>query len=42
MNDEFPKRVIYRRCGADLCARIEGKAGGKTKGIDWRYVRLKP
>ena len=42
MNDEFPKRVIYRRCGPDLCARIEGKVAGKPKGIEWRYVRLKP
>jgi hypothetical protein len=42
VSDEFPKRVIYRRCGGDLCARIEGKVGGKAKGIDWRYVRLRP
>ena len=41
-SDEFPKRVIYRRCGHDLCARIEGKVAGKLKGIDWRYVRIKP
>lgn len=42
VSDEFPKRVIYRRCGIDLCARIEGVVGGKLKTIDWRYVRLAP
>ena len=33
---DFPQRVIYRRCGEDLCARIEGAMG---KGQDWRYAR---
>jgi hypothetical protein len=36
---DFPQRVIYRRCGEDLCARIEGTIGGKTQGQDWRYRR---
>lgn len=39
---DFPQRVIYRRCGADLCARIEGMVGGKLKGQDWRYRRIRP
>lgn len=38
---DFPQRVIYRRCGADLCARIEGTVGGKARTVEWRYVRLK-
>ncbi|MFZ5671198.1 MAG: DUF6265 family protein [Pseudomonadota bacterium] len=36
---DFPQRVIYRRCGDDLCARIEGMVGGELRGADWRYVR---
>jgi hypothetical protein len=39
---DFPQRVIYRRCGPDLCARIEGVVGGKPQAVDWRYSRLKP
>lgn len=38
---DFPQRVIYRRCDADLCARIEGEVGGVLRGQDWRYVRAK-
>ena len=38
---DFPQRVIYRRCGADLCARIEGTIGGKLESQDWRYKRVK-
>ncbi|THD77283.1 MAG: hypothetical protein E7812_15180 [Phenylobacterium sp.] len=40
--DDFPQRVIYRRCGADLCARIEGQVNGQLKGQDWRYHRVRP
>lgn len=36
---DFPQRVIYRRCGEDLCARIEGVVDGKPQSQDWRYVR---
>ena len=38
---DFPQRVIYRRCEADLCARIEGMSGGKLEFQDWRYTRVK-
>ena len=38
---DFPQRVIYRRCDADLCARIEGTVGGKLQSQDWRYIRSK-
>lgn len=37
---DFPQRVIYRRCGPDLCARIEGTINGVDQGMDWRYRRL--
>ena len=39
LGHDFPQRVIYRRCGEDLCGRIEGTVGGKEKAIDWRYRR---
>ena len=38
---DFPQRVIYRRCGAELCGRIEGTIGGKLKFEEWRYTRVK-
>ena len=38
---DFPQRVIYRRCGADLCARTEGLVKGKLEFEDWRYRRVK-
>lgn len=38
---DFPQRVIYRRCGADLCARIEGMLNGKLEFEAWRYRRIK-
>jgi len=37
---DFPQRVIYRRCGAELCARIEGTIQGKARSFEWRYRRL--
>ena len=39
---DFPQRVIYRRCGKDLCARIEGLINGKLQGQDWHYTRAVP
>ena len=39
---DFPQRVFYRRCGADLCAGIEGVMKGKTEREEWRYSRAKP
>lgn len=38
---DFPQRVIYRKCDADLCARVEGMVDGKLKGMDWRYRRTR-
>ena len=36
----FPQRVMYRRCGADLCAGIEGVVGGKPRAEHWTYTRV--
>ncbi|WP_296596821.1 DUF6265 family protein [Phenylobacterium sp.] len=36
---DFPQRVIYRRCGEDLCARIEGLVNGRQASQAWRYRR---
>ncbi|HEY8615661.1 DUF6265 family protein [Phenylobacterium sp.] len=36
---DFPQRIIYRRCGDDLCARIEGTVNGRLQAQDWRYKR---
>jgi len=38
---DFPQRVIYRRCGEDLCARVEGLLKGRMEAEDWRYSRLR-
>ena len=38
---DFPQRIIYRKCGDDLCARIEGMMDGRLEGMAWRYRRVK-
>ncbi len=38
---DFPQRVIYRRCGQDLCARVEGVLRGQDASEEWRYSRLR-
>lgn len=38
---DFPQRVIYRRCGDDLCARIEGVVKGQEASRSWRYRPLR-
>jgi hypothetical protein len=40
LGHDFPQRVIYRRCGQDLCARIEGTVGEQVRSQDWRYERM--
>ena len=39
LQHDFPQRIIYRRDGDKLNARIEGPSGGKTIGIDFPYTR---
>lgn len=34
---DFPQRLIYRRDGDRLTARIEGQAGGRTRAVQWAY-----
>lgn len=41
LQHDFPQRIIYRRNGDDLNARIEGPSGGKTVGIDFPYTRVR-
>lgn len=38
---DFPQRVIYRRCGEQLCARIEGVIKGEPASQSWTYRRLR-
>ena len=41
LQHDFPQRIIYRRDGDKLNARIEGASGGKTVGIDFPYTRAR-
>lgn len=34
---DFPQRVIYRRTGDRLTARIEGTSGGSEQSLEWRF-----
>jgi hypothetical protein len=36
---DFPQRVIYRRSGDSLLARIEGTRGGQARVIHFPYVK---
>jgi hypothetical protein len=36
---DFPQRILYKREGTNLTARIEGTTNGKLRGVDFRYVR---
>lgn len=37
---DFPQRVVYRRAGDSLLARIEGMRGGQTRVIPFGYARV--
>ena len=37
---DFPQRIIYRRDGDKLAARIEAGTGDKLRGIDFLYTRI--
>jgi hypothetical protein len=39
---DFPQRIIYRREGNKLTARIEGRVGNKTRSAEWIWVRDAP
>jgi hypothetical protein len=38
---DFPQRIIYKRNGEKMTARIEGTTDGKLKGVDFNYVRAR-
>lgn len=38
---DFPQRVIYRPCGENLCARIEGVVKGAPASKSWVYRPLR-
>ncbi len=37
LEHDFPQRIIYRREGDLLIARIEGEVSGETKRQEWRW-----
>jgi hypothetical protein len=37
LKHDFPQRVIYRRTGDQLLARVEGTVGGKARAAEWHY-----
>jgi len=38
---DFPQRIIYKKRGADsLVARIEGTMNGRSRGVDFPYVKV--
>ncbi len=37
---DFPQRIMYKRDGEKMTARIEGSVGGKTRGVDFSYTRV--
>lgn len=37
---DFPQRIIYKRSGNRLNARVEGTVDGKARGIDFPYARI--
>jgi hypothetical protein len=39
-NHDFPQRILYKREGDKMKARIEGSANGKTRGVDFLYTRV--
>lgn len=39
---DFPQRILYRRAGDVLTARIEGVMDGRAEGMDWTFRRAAP
>lgn len=38
LQHDFPQRIIYRRTGDKLFARVEASKDGKTKGFDYNFT----
>ena len=34
---DFPQRIVYRRDGRRLTARVEGEIDGRTRSLEWRF-----
>lgn len=41
LSQDFPQRVVYRRCDEDMCARLEGMVRREQRSVEWRYRRMK-
>ena len=39
---DFPQRILYRRVGDKLTARIEGMVDGKRQSHEWEWTRVPP
>jgi hypothetical protein len=37
---DFPQRILYKREGDRMKARIEGSTNGKLRGVDFLYTRV--
>ena len=40
LQHDFPQRIIYRRDGDRLCARVEGPASAADQPEEWCWSRL--
>ncbi len=40
--NDFPKRIIYRKQGEELHARIEGTIDGKAQSMQWKWKVVEP
>ena len=40
LQHDFPQRIIYRRDGDRLCARLEGPASAADQPEEWCWIRL--
>jgi hypothetical protein len=38
---DFPRRILYWKCGGDLCARTEGAVAGKPVAEQWHWSRAR-
>ena len=39
---DFPQRILYRRTGDELAARVEGERNGQIRGFDFPMTRCRP
>lgn len=40
LQHDFPQRIMYRRAGGRLCARVEGSATAADPPEEWCWSRL--